>query len=140
MSVETCTDEEITRWLWLRAVEWGALPGYLSQPIAPILFIFYPWYFVVLGVFVLGIIWCFFRYSFVSVRFVGAVVTPVVWLTWPAAIGGSIYLFCHNQIGGGVVALGWPLLAGLTVMPSKIGVIQSALAKQIGYSPQDAER
>ena len=38
MSFEGYTDEEMNRWLWLRAVEWGGLPAYLSQPIARVLF------------------------------------------------------------------------------------------------------
>ena len=139
MSFETYSDEEIRRWLWLRAVEWGAFPAYLSQPVAPILFIFYPWYFVVLWIFVLGVVWCFVRYSFVSIHLAGAVVLPVVWLKWPAAIGSSIYLFCHHQIGGGVVALIWPLVASFAGIPAKIGVIELTFAKKIGYAPHDAE-
>ena len=139
MSFETYSDDEIKRWLWLRAVEWTAFPAYLSQPIAPILFIFYPWYFVVLGDFIAGIIWCFIRYSFVSVRLADAVVIPVVWLKWPAAIGCSIYLFCHHQIGGGVIAFIWPLVASFAGIPGKIGVIELTFAKKIGFVPPDAE-
>src|SRR5437773_10007994 len=105
MTFDTYTDGEIRRWLWLRAVEWAAFPAYLSQPVAPILFIFYPWYFVILCIFILGVLWCFVRYSFVSPSLAGAVVVPVVWLKWPTAIGSSIYLFWHHQIAAGVFAL-----------------------------------
>ena len=139
MSFESYTDEEIRRWLWLRAIEWGAFPAYLSQPLAPILFIFYLWYFVVLGIFIVGFLLCFVRYSFVSPRLAGAVVVPVVWLKWPAAIGSSIYLFFHHQIAAGVLALIWPLAASFTGLPAKIGVIELAFAKKIGYAPADAE-
>ncbi len=139
MSFESYTHDEIRRWLWLRAIEWGAFPAYLSQPIAPILFIFFPWYLVVLSIFILGVLWCFVRYSFVSVHLAGAVVVPVVWLKWPAAIGSSIYLFFHHQIAAGVVALIWPLVASFTGLPAKIGVIELAFAKKIGYVPPDAQ-
>jgi hypothetical protein len=139
MGFETYSDEEIRRWLWLRAIEWGAFPAYLSQPIAPVLFIFYPWYFVVLGIFLLGVAWCIVRYSFVSALLAGLVVVPVVWLKWPAAMGSSIYLFCHHQIGAGVLALVWPLVASFTGIPAKIGTIELALAKKIGYVSSDAE-
>jgi len=120
MNFHGYTEDEIKRWLWLRAIEWGAFPAYLSQPVAPILFIFYHWYFVVLGVVALGLIWCFFRYSFVSVGLSSAVVLPVVWLKWPAAVGSSIYLFVHHQHAAGVVALLWPLVH-LLVCPDRLG-------------------
>lgn len=125
--------------MWLRAIEWGAFPAYLSQPLAPILFIFYPWYFVVLGVVALGMVWCFVRYSFVSVGLAGAVVVPVVWLKWPAAIGSSIYLFVHHHPAAAVVALVWPLVASFTGIPAKIGIIELTFAKKIGFVSQDAE-
>jgi hypothetical protein len=139
MNFHGYTEDEIKRWLWLRAIEWGAFPAYLSQPVAPILFIFYHWYFVVLGVVALGLIWCFFRYSFVSVGLYSAVVLPVVWLKWPAAVGSSIYLFVHHQHAAGVVALLWPLVASFTGVPGQIGVIELALAKKIGFVSPDAE-
>lgn len=132
------SDEENSRWLWLRAIEWGAFPAYLSQPVVPILFIFYPWYFVAIGVFALGLIWCFVRYSFVSVGLASAVVVPVVWLKWPAAIGSSIYLFIQHQPVAGVVALLWPLVAPFTGLPAKTGIIEQAFAKKIGFvSPEE---
>lgn len=139
MSLDGYTDEEIRRWLWLRAIEWGAFPAYVSQPIVPILFVFYPWYFVVLGVAALGFIWCLVRYSFVSARLAGAVVIPVVWLKWPAAIGSSIYLFIHHQPAAGVVALVWPLVAAFTCLPAKVGVIELTFAKKIGFVSPDTE-
>lgn len=137
MSTETFSDEEVRRWLWLRAIEWGAFPAYLSQPVAPILFIFFPWYFVVIWIAIVGAIWCFVRYSFVSVRLASVVVIPVVWLKWPAMLVSSIYLFWHHQFGGGVLALLWPFVASLTCLPAKTGVIELELARQLGYVPAD---
>ena len=137
------TDQQNLRWCWLRAVEWAAFPAFLSQPVAPILFIFFPWYFVMLGVVTLGLVWRFVRYSFVSVRIASAVVVPVVWLKWPASIGSSIYLFLHHQPVAGVLALVWSFVAGWTGaaigFPTQVGVIELAFAKKIGYAPQDAE-
>ena len=48
------TEAEIQRWLHLRAIEWSGFPGYISQIVAPILFIFYPWWQVLLAVVVIG--------------------------------------------------------------------------------------
>ena len=143
MNFETYNDEEIRRWLWLRALEWAAFPAFISQPVAPILFIFFRWYFVVLGVVTLGFIWRFVRYSFVSVRVADAVVVPVVWLKWPASIGSSIDLFIHHHQVAGVLALVWPFVAGwigaVIGFPTQVGAIELAFAKKIGYVPQNAE-
>jgi hypothetical protein len=95
--LEGYTSDEINRWLHLRAIEWVSFPAYLSQPIAPVLFVFYPWYFVVVTVFVLGLMWSLIRYSFVNARLAMAACRAVVLLKWPAAIGSSIYLFINHQ-------------------------------------------
>ena len=139
MNFEGYTDDEVKRWLWLRAIEWGAFPAYISMPIAPVLFIFYPWYFVVPAVFALGLIWCLVRYSFVSVPLANTACLVVVWLKWPAAIGSSIYLFVHRQPVAAVAALVWPLVASFTGLPAKVGIIELAFAKKIGFIPQDTE-
>jgi hypothetical protein len=139
MSFERCTDDEIKRWLWLRAIEWGSFPAFLSQPLAPVLFIFYPWYFVVLAVFALGLLWCLVRYSFVDPHVARAASLAVVFLKWPAAVGSSIYLFIHDQPLAGLVALIWPFVAVFCSLPCKVGVIELAFAKKVGFVSQDAE-
>jgi hypothetical protein len=142
MRVDGYNDEEIRRWLWLRAIEWGAFPAFVSQPIVPVLFVFVPWYVVVLGVVALGIVWRFVRYSFVSVRVAALAVVPVAWLKWPAALCSCVWLFVHRQPIAGVLALLWPLVGGLVGAasgPAKVGIIELAFAKKIGYVSQDAE-
>ena len=37
------SDDDNLRWSWLRAVEWGRWPVFLSQPIGPVLLIWLPW-------------------------------------------------------------------------------------------------
>jgi hypothetical protein len=139
MSFEGYTDDEIKRWLWLRAVEWSSLPAYLSQVIVPFLFIFYTWYEVVLAFFGVSLLWCLIRYFFVSVAVSNIACLVVVWLKWPVAIGSAIYLFGHKQLLAGVVALIWPLVAAFTSPPGKVGVIELMLAKRIGFVSPDAE-
>jgi hypothetical protein len=139
VSFESYTDPEIQRWLWLRAVEWSGFPGYLSQIIAPILFIFYPWWEVVLGVVLVGLVWCVVRYWFISIAISNTACLAVVWLKWPVAIGSAIYLFIHLQPLPGVLALIWPLVAGFMTPPGKVGIIELRLAKRIGYVALDAE-
>jgi len=139
VSFESYTDEEIRRWLWLRAIEWAGFPAYISQIIAPILFIFYPWWQIVIGVVYVGIVWCLIRYAFVSVAISNTACLLVVWLKWPVAIGSAIYLFVHQQPLASVIALIWPLVAAFTTPPGKVGVIELHLAKRIGYVAPDAE-
>lgn len=140
MSFEEYTDDEMKRWLRLRAIEWGDFPAYLSQPIVPVLFIFYPSYFVVFGVVVLGLLWSLVRYSFVSVGLSRGACLTVVLLTWPAAIGSSIYLFIHHRPLVAVAALVWPLVATFTsILPAKVGIIELALAERVEFASPDAE-
>jgi hypothetical protein len=139
MSSKGYTDDEIKRWLWLRAVEWSAFPAYVSQVVAPILFIFYPWSQVVLVFVTVGLFWCLIRYSFVSVALSTTACLAVVWLKWPVALGSAIYLFVHHEHVAAVIALIWPLVAAFTIPPGKVGIIELTLAKRIGFVPPDAE-
>lgn len=61
------TEEETRRWLLLRAIEWNNWPSFVSQPILPVVLIFYPWYYALGGVFVMDLIWATIRYRFVSI-------------------------------------------------------------------------
>jgi hypothetical protein len=139
MKFTNWTEAEIKRWLWLRAVEWAAFPAYVSQPLVPIMFIFFPWYWVIATVVTIGIIWSLIRYSYVNVTIATVACLVVVWAKWPSAIGSSIYLFLHHQPVPAIIALAWPLLGGFVGVPGKIGVIELAFAKRIGFVPQDTE-
>ena len=83
--------------------------------------------------------WCLIRYSFVSARLAMAACLAVVWLKWPAAIGSSIYLFIHRQPVAALVALTWPFAAALCSLPFKVGIIELALAKKLGFVSPDTE-
>lgn len=133
------TEAEVKRWLWLRSVEWAALPAFIAQPIAPILIIFFPWYQVLASVVIIGIAWCAVRCFFVSVTIATFACLAVSWLKWPAAIGSSIYLFYQHEIVSAIVALLWPLFGGLIGIPGKAGAIELAFAKKIGFVSEDAQ-
>jgi hypothetical protein len=124
---------EKNRWLQLRAIEWSGMPSFITQPIVPIMFIFYPPYLVVLTVIGIGLLWCLVRYSFISVNIANALIYPVFILKWPAAIGSCIYLFINNHPIVAILALSWPFLSGITCPPGKIGVIELAFAEKLGY-------
>jgi len=111
----------------------------VSQIIAPILFAFYPWWQVLLGVFLISLPWCIVRYWFVMPELSDKICLLVVWFKWPVCIGSAIYLFIHEQLVAAVVALIWPLLAGFLTPPGKVGIIELQFAKSIGYVSPDAE-
>jgi len=141
---DTYTDEEIARWLQLRALEWSSWPIFISQPILPVLLVMYPWKPVVIALLCVEAIWQFVQYAFVSVRLSDISCLFVVWLKWPAALGSSIYLFVHGRYALGVAALTWPAVAVFVGMPvnlligvlgarRSLGSISLALAQRIGY-------
>jgi hypothetical protein len=133
------TESEIQRLLWLRAVEWANWPSFLTQPLVPILFIFLWWPYVLAGVLVLDVLWASIRYSYVNMQLANVGALFVVWLKWPATISAAIYLCIQGRYITGIFALIWPWLAGLVCLPAKIGQIELAFAKKIGYVDPDAE-
>jgi len=131
------TDEENLRWCWLRAVEWGAWPLFLSQFFAPILLVLIPWYIVVSGILVANVAWAFVRYRFVSTDLAGLPVAFVVILKWPVSIGSAACLAWQHDYPIAVLAFFWPLAVPLlgVVTPVNVGRIQSVMMKQLGYEP-----
>lgn len=101
-------------------------------------FFLFPWYWVLGVVAILGVLWCLIRYLFVNVAFATIACYIVVWLKWPAAIGSAVYLFFDHRPLPAIIALLWPLLAGFVGIPGKVGVIELAFAKKIGFASPDA--
>ena len=133
------SEAEVERMLHLRAIEWAALPAFVSQPLAPILFIFFPWLMVVGSVIILSVVWATIRYTFVNFTVATSACILVVWCKWPASIISAIYLFLHYKPVPAIIALLWPFLAGFICIPGKVGIIELAFAKKIGYISQEAE-
>jgi hypothetical protein len=103
------------------------------------MFLLFSWYWVIATVIALNILWSTIRYSYVNVTVATVACHFVVLAKWPFAIGSGIYLFIHHQFVPALITLVWPLLAGCITIPGKIGVIELAFAKKIGYVPDDAE-
>jgi hypothetical protein len=101
------------------------------------MFLFFSWYWVIAAVVVLNILWSGIRYSYVNIPAARVACFFVVWAKWPSAIGSAIYLFIHRRFVPGLIALSWPWLAGLIPPPGKIGVIELAFARNIGYVPEN---
>jgi hypothetical protein len=142
-------EPELQRWLHLRAIEWCAWPVFLSQPILPLLLIWFPTVSVLVAVVAAEFLWRFVRYSFISPRLASAGATFVVFLKWPCAIGAAIYLAVQHRYLVALLAILWPLVASLASVPvtliaalfgrhTLVGVVELELAKRIGYVSQDA--
>lgn len=136
------SDDENLKWCWLRSVEWGRWPIFLSQAVAPILLIILHWYFVVIGIILLNVLWAlFFRYNFVSVNaaFLGSLLGLLKWITWPAS---AIFLFWQGRFSESWIAAFWPILVFiLGVIPTtEIGRIQVKFMNELGYSPTEVNR
>lgn len=128
------TDQENLLWCWLRAIEWGRWPLFVSQVFAPLCLLFCPWYCVVIVFFAANIGWTTIRYEFISVGLADAVADAMI-LKWPITIGSAIFLFSQGSIGVGILALCWPIVAVLlgTVTPTQVGRIQTVMIGQLGY-------
>jgi hypothetical protein len=137
MGFEGNDKPELQRWLTLRALEWANFPAFISRPIVPLLLVLYPWYYVLGGLVVAEVLWCAVRYSSVSILLARAAVFLAL-LSYPSALISSGYLFWHGHWGVGALAFLWPLLASVFQLPGKVGRLEVALAKRIGYVPSDA--
>lgn len=129
------SDQENLTWAWLRAVEWGRWPIFLSQPIAPFLLLFFSWPAVVSGTILLNLLWAgFVRYRVVNVKaaYYGAIIVRLKWLTCPVV---AIYLYSGGERVGAALALLWPLLIFVigAVPTTQIGEIQNMFMAQLGY-------
>jgi len=101
------------------------------------MFLLFPWYWVIAVVVALNFLWSGIRYSCVNITAARAACLFVTLAKWPLAIGSAIYLFINREFVPGLVALSWPLLAGLIPPSGKIGVIELAFAKKLGYVPEE---
>ncbi len=129
------TDEENLRWSYLRAIEWGRWPIFVSQIYAPMLLLFLPWQAVVVAVVLSNIFWAIFiRYRHVSIgpASVGALLTRLKWALCPIA---AIYLLVSGNTVNALFALLWPfVIFVIGIIPTvQVGKIQKMFMAQLGY-------
>ena len=144
LNFETGTDAEIERRLWLRAVEWAAWPAFVTQPIIPILFVFFSPLSVIIGLLIADFLWRFVRYSFVSLGLATRAVLFVSDLKWLCSIGATVYLLTQQHYTTAILAFLWLFLSGFVSSPvsllsalfgrhTEVGRIELEFAKRIGY-------
>lgn len=137
------TDDENLRWCYIRALEWASWPTFISQPIAPVAILFFPWWSVAIATVVATALWMLFiRHRFVSpaAAYWGALFVRLKWITCPVA---AFFLWSRGSKVAAVVALLWPLV--ILVMPwplmlfglgpGRVGDIQTMFMRHLGYEP-----
>ena len=127
----TYTPDEIMRLCWLRAVEWVGWPGFLSQPLLPILYIYYPVHWVLLTVASLAILWLPFRHRIASLQLatMGCLWVRVKWLTVPI---GVFALLMQRRYLAVAVTLVTPWLAGMLNAPAEFVAAIAKAPSQVG--------
>jgi hypothetical protein len=128
------TPEQTLRLAWLRAAEWLAWPAFISQPILPILYLFWPWYYVIAWVAIATMMWRSVRYKFLSYR-LAAAGCLFVRLKWPVMLVVSIYFALHREYWLSVLTLCSPLvsMALVVLAPGMIGVVQRQIVVQLMF-------
>jgi hypothetical protein len=127
------TDDDNTKWAWLRAVEWNSWPSFVTIPLVPLAFLYVKWWKVLLTILLANLFWFVIRKLFLSLHLaeVAAWLNP---LRWPVSLGMTIYFGIHRQFGLGVLSLAWPSLAGLIGPPVWIGPTQDRIMMRLGYT------
>jgi hypothetical protein len=135
------TPAENAQWSLLRALEWGNWPFFITQPIAPILFIFYPWWTVLLGVVLLDWIWAVIRHKFVS-PFLASVGLWFVRLKWVVCPVVCIYFLYQHIYFVAVLSLFYPvvnvLLMNLAPRGGQIEILQSIFMTGVAKNEVEA--
>jgi hypothetical protein len=129
--------EENKRWAWLRAIEWKAWPGFVSQPFIPVLFAFLPFYEVIIGLIMINCLWIALRWRLINISWasVGAIV--VVFAKWPICILMTVYFVVKGAYLLALLSITWPFLSGLISFPCAvgygIGVYELRFLEKMGY-------
>ena len=143
-------DDTNLRWCLLRAMEWIRWPYFISQPLAPVMLLFWPWQTVVVTVLVSNLLWfCLVRPTLISLPMAqfGVYFVRLKWLVCPLM---GIYFFFRGQTANALIALLWPVLmivvpsipvinvlALLVLPPGSIGPVQRRFMTALGYVPRE---
>lgn len=130
------SDQENLQWCWLRSVEWGIWPAFLSIPIVPLLLIYFIWWKVFIAVAIFTVAWSFIRYKYVNVGLasMGVHFVFLKWITTPLVL---IYFIGQGNYILAIVSVLYTIFAayfGVFVGGTKIGVIQKMFMNKLGYS------
>jgi hypothetical protein len=137
------SDDDNLRWCWLRAVEWGRWPLFISQSLLPLMLFVCSWKIAILIVLTCNLAWRFVVNShFISVflAFIGPLIVRLKWLVCPLC---GYYFYSHGNKASAFIALSWPILmtVGMRIIPPSLpmipavqtGMIQKMFMGALGY-------
>lgn len=130
------SDDENVRACWLRAAEWGKWPIFVSQPVVPLLYLKFPWVWVLSAIVILNVVWSPFRdrLANVQVATAGAFFARLKWITIPVsaflAVRNEAYVVCVLSLLTPIVV---PLVGMLTPF-REVGQLQREFLRQLGCS------
>jgi len=126
------TESEIKQYLMARAIEWNTWPGFLSQPVFPILLLFYKWWLVILTILIIAVVWSLVKYKFINVRLAefGIFFAKLKWISIPAC---AIYFIVSESYGLSILSILWPIVAAGLGAGGRIGDIEFTFAKKLGF-------
>ena len=130
--------DENAYWARLRAIEWKALPAFISQPLVPILLLSFAWYEIIIGIILSAFIWIPIRWHVVSIPVASVSAIFVTFMKWPMTIAmGALFLYKGMWLNSGI-SFFWPVLVLLVQFPyasgSKgLGDYEVRFMQQMGY-------
>jgi hypothetical protein len=133
------SDEENLQLSWLRAIEWGNWPLFITQPIAPILIVFFEWWKIAIIITICNYLWSLLRYKYVSV-FLADLGSLFIHLKWPASISVAIYFIIQKNYHSAIFSGLWPIITLILLIfapRTQIGKLQNIIMKKIGYERKD---
>lgn len=120
-------------WCNGRAIEWGRLPIFISQPLVPSLLIFLPAMYILSFFVILTGFWSFFLcYRCINLGIANYAYFAVQWSKWFIAIACSAYLISRGEIATGILAILWPPITIViaAILPVDVPYITAAFWAQ----------
>lgn len=132
------SDQENLNRCLARAIEWNSWPAFLSQPVAPVLYYFFPWEAVLAGLVAVTVLWLPLRYPLANFR-LATLGCYFVKLKWPAIISIVVMSLTKGKYTIAALSVLTPIIsaafAGFT--PGGFGTLQRIFMRQLGYARVD---
>jgi hypothetical protein len=134
----TFTEEESSRLILTRSLEWEALPVFATRSVAPIALFWFPWWQVCLSLVACSLLWCPIRTRIVSLR-VSMMVSFLnnICVSLLTNVVVAVVFLSTGRVALGVLSLLWHFVSTLLAFaypPTRAPVIQEKLWTQMQES------
>ena len=134
--------DENAAWARLRAIEWKALPAFISQPIVPVLLLGFNWYLIMMGIISVAFAWRALRWRLISVPAASLAAILVRFTKWPFAIGMGLFFLYKGMWVNSFISFFWPLLVIIVSYayaggPKGLGDYEVRFMQEMGYNIPD---